>query len=122
MYCIVLLLILCCPVPIQGKICQSMELRNSVVNFSQLKECTEIVGYLKILLVENVFESDFDEYVFPELRSISGYLMVFAVNHLTSVAKLFPNLRIIRGMELFTDYALVLHQLPDLKEVSWVQF
>ncbi|KAG5894805.1 hypothetical protein JTB14_008296 [Gonioctena quinquepunctata] len=111
----VVLLLLSCRV-LQGKICQSIEVRNSVINLSQLENCTEIAGYLSILLIDKVNVSEFDDYVFPELTSISGYLMFYDVFNFTSVGKLFPNLRIIRGMELFADYALVLHDLPDLRE------
>ncbi|XP_023030119.2 insulin-like receptor [Leptinotarsa decemlineata] len=119
MFRIAFILLSCCAVFSSGKVCQSMEIRNRVVNLGNLKNCTEIVGSLKILLMERVqHESEFDEYVFPELTKISGYLMFFDVYHLPSVAKLFPNLRVIRGMELYADYALVLHNMPHLREIG----
>lgn len=103
---------------IECKVCQSMDIRNSVTNLAKLRNCTEIVGYLRIVLMENAEESDFEDYVFPELTHITGYLMLFDVVKLRSVAQLFPNLRVIRGRELFLNAVLVIHHMPDLKEVS----
>lgn len=95
-----------------------MDIRNSVTNLAKLRNCTEIAGYLRIALIEKVKESDFEAYVFPELTHITGYLLFFDVVRLTSVAQLFPNLRVIRGRELFFNAVFVLHHMPDLREVS----
>lgn len=103
---------------IECKVCQSMDIRNSVTNLGKLRNCTEIAGYLRIVLIEKYEESDFGNYVFPELTHITGYLLLFDVVKLTSVAQLFPNLRVIRGRELFLNAVIVVHHMPDLKEVS----
>lgn len=103
---------------IECKVCQSMDIRNSVTNLAKLRNCTEIAGYLKIVLIEKAQESDFEDYVFPELTHITGYLVLFNVMKLTSVSQLFPNLRVIRGRELFHNAVLVIHDMPDLREVS----
>lgn len=103
---------------IECKVCQSMDIRNSVTNLAKLRNCTEIAGYLRIVLIEKAKETDFEEYVFPELTHITGYLMLFEVLKLTSVRRLFPNLRVIRGRELFHDAALIIYYMPDLIEVS----
>lgn len=95
-----------------------MDIRNSVTNLGKLRNCTEIAGYLRIVLMEKSEESDFANYVFPELTHITGYLLLFDVVKLTSIAQLFPNLRVIRGRELFLSAVLVVHHMPDLKEVS----
>lgn len=67
-------------------------------------------------------ESEFDDYEFPNLTHISGYLLFYSVAKLTSVGKLFPNLRVIRGTELLADYSLILHNMNDMREVSSVTF
>lgn len=103
---------------IECKVCQSMDIRNSVTNLAKLRNCTEIAGYLRIVLIEKVKESDFEDYVFPELTHITGYLLFFDVVKLTSVGQLFPNLRVIRGRELFLNAVFVIHHMPDLREVS----
>lgn len=97
-----------------------MDIRNDVRYLEKLTNCTEIAGHLQILLIDEVeSEESYDEYVFPELTEISGYLFFFSVSKLTSVGKLFPNLRVIRGKELFTDYALVIYDMPDIREVCF---
>lgn len=103
---------------IECKVCQSMDIRNSITNLGKLRNCTEIAGYLRIVLMEKAKESDFEDYVFPELTHITGYLLLFDVVKLTSVAQLFPNLRVIRGRELFLNAVLIIYQMPDLREVS----
>lgn len=108
-----------CAASVECKICPSMDIRNSVTELNKLKNCTEIVGYLSIVLMERVKGSyEFDQYVFPELTKITGYLFFYRILHLTSVGKLFPNLMVIRGYELFTDYALVIYNMPHLTEVK----
>lgn len=103
---------------IECKVCQSMDIRNSVTNLGKLRNCTEIAGFLRIVLMEKAEESDFANYVFPELTHITGYLMFFDVVKLTSIAQLFPNLRVVRGKELFQNSVIIIHNVPDLKEVS----
>lgn len=119
----IFLLLFVCAVSVECKICQSLDIRNKVSDLNRLRNCTEIVGFLRILLIERVkSENDFDQYVFPDLREIKGYLFFYRVLYLTSVGKMFPNLMIIRGTELFTDYSLVIYNMPHLREVNVVIF
>lgn len=114
----IFLLLFVCVVSVECKTCQSLDIRNTVTELNKLRNCTEIVGYLRILLIERVTgEHEFDNYVFPELTEITGYLFFYNVLYLTSVGKLFPNLMVIRGYELFTDYSLVIYNMPHLREV-----
>lgn len=115
----IFLLLFVCVVSVECKICQSLDIRNTVTELNKLRNCTEIVGYLRILLIERVTgEHEFDNYVFPELTEITGYLFFYNVLKLTSVGKLFPNLMVIRGYELFTDYSLVIYNMPHLREIG----
>lgn len=107
------------------KICQSIDVRNHVANLNKLRNCTEISGNLYIVLLLNTeSESDYDDYVFPELQKISGHLLLFQLKHFTSLGKMFPNLRLIRGLTLFRNYALVIYDMARIQEVciQWVHF
>ncbi|XP_048526026.1 insulin receptor isoform X2 [Dendroctonus ponderosae] len=101
------------------KICQSIDVRNNVANLNKLRNCTEISGDLYIVLLLNTeSESDYDDYVFPELQKISGHLLLFQLKHFTSLGKMFPNLRLIRGLTLFRNYALVIYDLARIQEIG----
>ena len=54
---------------------------------------------------------------FPALREISGYLIVVFAEEYPGLPLLFPNLSVIRGMELFLHYALVFYR-ADLKKIN----
>lgn len=57
-------------------------------------------------------------YSFPELREITGYVLVFR-SHLNNMTRLFPNLSVIRGMELLVGhYALIIYENPLMTTVS----
>lgn len=100
-------------------ICQSIDIRNNVNSFSILKECHVIEGFLQIVLIENNTESDFDNVSFPELREITGYFLLYRVDGLKSLSKLFPNLEVIRGDILLTDYAFMIYEMKNLQEVRF---
>lgn len=69
--------------------------------------------------------------VFENLREITGSLLVYSVKYiiflaikklffrgLTSLGKCFPNLRVLGGHSLIMNYALVIYQNPDLRNVG----
>lgn len=62
--------------------------------------------------------SDFENLHFPELTQITGYLLIYRVAGIRSLGALFPNLAVIRGKELFENYALVIFQNIELLEVG----
>lgn len=108
---------------IECKICPSTDIRSQISNLSKLEGCKIIFGYLKIVLIDvNATVSDYDKYVFPELVEITEYLLMYNVHNLTSIAKLFPNLRVIRGKQLIRDYSLIIFDLPHIQEVSISNF
>lgn len=102
-------------------ICQSIDIRNSVDSFSVLKDCRVIEGFLQIVLIENNTEADFDNVSFPELREITGYFLLYRVDGLKSLSKLFPNLEVIRGDILLTDYAFMIYEMKNLQEVRFIR-
>jgi len=101
-------------------ICQSIDIRNSVDTFAVLKDCRVIEGFLQIVLIENNTEADFENVSFPELREITGYFLLYRVEGLRSLSKLFPNLEVIRGDILLTDYAFMIYEMKSMQEVKIV--
>ncbi|XP_053996085.1 insulin-like peptide receptor [Hylaeus anthracinus] len=99
-------------------ICHSLDIRNSVAYFAIMKNCRVIEGFLQIVLIEDSTEADFQNIHFPELREITGYLLLYRVNGLKSLVHLFPNLEVIRGNVLLTDYAFMLYEMQNLQEIG----
>lgn len=101
----------------EARTCSSLDIRNNVTEFEKLRNCTVVVGYLQVVLFENINEGDFENISFPELREITDFLLFYRVRGLKSIGKLFPNLSIIRGLDLFKDYALTIYDMNNLQEV-----
>lgn len=99
-------------------ICPSIDIRNNVSYFQILKDCQVIEGFLQIVLIERFNETDFLKYEFTKLREITGYLLLYRVNGLKSLSKLFPNLEVIRGDTLLTDYAFMIYEMQNLQEIG----
>ncbi|KAL7879359.1 hypothetical protein SRHO_G00016130 [Serrasalmus rhombeus] len=101
-----------------GEICPSKDIRNNVTNLRSLENCTVIEGHLKILLMFTTKPEDFRGLSYPKLTVVTDYLLLFRVYGLESLSNLFPNLTVIRGNNLFFNYALVLFEMLQLKEVG----
>ncbi|XP_046662039.1 insulin-like peptide receptor isoform X2 [Homalodisca vitripennis] len=99
-------------------VCRSLDIRNSVEQFNQLEGCQVIEGFLQIVLIDRADPNEYDNLTFPELREVTGYILLYRVHGLRSLAKLFPNLSVIRGNELFSDYALVVFEMLHLQELG----
>jgi hypothetical protein len=56
--------------------------------------------------------------VFENLVEITGHLRIYKTIKLTSLRKIFPNLRVIRGRDLILYYAFVVYRNSDLKDIS----
>jgi hypothetical protein len=91
---------------------------NDIKGLSQLQGCQIIEGSVKISLTEKLTAGDFDNLTFPLVTEIAGYLMIYKVPGLSSIAQLFPNLGAIRGGELFKGYAMVVYGNPDLENIG----
>ncbi|KAK2588363.1 hypothetical protein KPH14_004377 [Odynerus spinipes] len=105
-------------VTIGDGICQSIDIRNNVYNFAILQNCRVIEGFLQIVLIESNTEADFQNFSFPGLREITGYLLLYRVYGLKSLSQLFPNLETIRGDILLTDYAFMVYEMQNLQEIG----
>uniref|UniRef100_A0A671YWV3 Tyrosine-protein kinase receptor n=1 Tax=Sparus aurata TaxID=8175 RepID=A0A671YWV3_SPAAU len=103
---------------INGEICQSKDIRNNVTNLQSLENCTIIEGHLKILLMFKTKTEDFRGLSYPKLRVVTDYVLLFRVYGLDTLTDLFPNLTVIRGNNLFFNYALVIYEMLQLKEVG----
>ncbi|KAM7388215.1 hypothetical protein PAMP_024407 [Pampus punctatissimus] len=101
-----------------GRVCQSKDIRNNVTNLQLLENCTIIEGHLKILLMFKTKTEDFRGLSYPKLRVVTDYVLLFRVYGLDTLANLFPNLTVIRGNNLFFNYALVIYEMLQLKEVG----
>ncbi|XP_030045590.1 insulin-like growth factor 1 receptor [Microcaecilia unicolor] len=105
--------------PANAEICAlGMDIRNDVHELRRLENCTVIEGYLQILLISNGKAEDFRNLRFPKLTVITDYLLLFRVSGLESLSDLFPNLMVIRGRNLFYNYALVIFEMTDLKDIG----
>lgn len=107
-------------VTIGDGICQSIDIRNTASAFGIMKDCRVIEGFLQIVLIENNSERDFQPISFPLLREITGYLLLYRVNGLKTLSNLFPNLEVIRGNILLTDYAFMVYEMQNLQEVRYL--
>uniref|UniRef100_A0A665TIL1 Tyrosine-protein kinase receptor n=1 Tax=Echeneis naucrates TaxID=173247 RepID=A0A665TIL1_ECHNA len=101
-----------------SSVCSNKDIRNNVTNLQTLENCTVIEGHLKILLMFRTKPEDFRGLTFPKLRVVTDYLLLFRVYGLESLSDLFPNLTVIRGNNLFFNYALVVFEMLQLREIG----
>ncbi|XP_030043845.1 insulin receptor-related protein [Microcaecilia unicolor] len=99
-------------------ICGSMDIRNDVSQLKRLENCTIIEGNLQILLMFGTKSEDFRGLRFPRLTMITEYLLLFRVYGLGTLEDLFPNLSVIRGTDLFFNYALVIYEMPHMRDIG----
>lgn len=102
-----------CPPAVCGP---GIDIRNDFQQLKRLENCTVIEGYLHILLISK--GDDYRSYRFPKLTVITEYLLLFRVAGLESIGDLFPNLTVIRGWKLFYNYALVIFEMTNLKDIG----
>ncbi|KAM3877370.1 insulin-like growth factor 1b receptor [Diretmus argenteus] len=112
-----------CLRPATAEICgPSIDIGNDISEFSRLENCTVVEGYLQILLIgdknNNINQEVFRSLSFPKLTMITDYLLLFRVSGLDSLSVLFPNLTVIRGRNLFYNYALVIFEMTSLKDIG----
>ncbi|XP_015271978.1 PREDICTED: insulin receptor-related protein [Gekko japonicus] len=99
-------------------VCGSMDIRVDVSQLQKLENCTVIEGNLQILLMFTTSSEHFRHLRFPRLVMITEYLLLFRVYGLESLRDLFPNLAVIRGTSLFFNYALVIFEMPHLRDIG----
>ncbi|KAK3802519.1 hypothetical protein RRG08_033179 [Elysia crispata] len=101
-------------------ICPNIDIRNNIKNLQKLENCTVIEGYLRISLIEHVDSEAYAKYTFPLLREITDYVLLYRVYGLTTLRDMFPNLAVIRGRLLFTNFALVAFEMIDLEDLGLI--
>ncbi|KAG7333206.1 hypothetical protein KOW79_003341 [Hemibagrus wyckioides] len=105
-----------------GEICgPHIDIRNEISEFKKLENCTVVEGYLQILLIgdkNHNLHQEFRTLSFPKLTMVTDYLLLFRVAGLDSLSTLFPNLSVIRGRNLFYNYALVIFEMTSLKDIG----
>ncbi|XP_016350165.1 insulin-like growth factor 1 receptor [Sinocyclocheilus anshuiensis] len=106
-----------------GEVCgPHIDIRNDISEFKKLENCTVVEGYLQILLIgdknNNLNQEHFRTLSFPKLTMVTDYLLLFRVSGLDSLSVLFPNLSVIRGRNLFYNYALVIFEMTSLKDIG----
>ncbi|KAM8850009.1 insulin receptor a [Spinachia spinachia] len=101
-----------------AEVCPSKDIRNNVTNLRTLENCTVIEGHLKILLMFRTMPEDFRGLTFPKLTVVTDYLLLFRVYGMETLSDLFPNLTVIRGNNLFFNYALVMFEMLQLREIG----
>ncbi|KAE9548241.1 hypothetical protein FO519_008549 [Halicephalobus sp. NKZ332] len=108
--------------------CDSIDLRNkpheafknegSQSNWRIYKNCTILDGDFTMSMMLSEHNTDEQFPVFENLREITGSVLIFGVRGLTTLGRIFPNLRIIGGQSLIMNYALVIYQNQDLKTIG----
>lgn len=58
-------------------VCQSIDIRNSVKEFSKLEGCQVVEGFVQILLIDNAVETSYVNITFPDLVEITEYLVLY---------------------------------------------
>ncbi|XP_076975476.1 insulin receptor-like [Tamandua tetradactyla] len=100
------------------RVCPGMDIRDNLMRLHKLENCSVIEGHLQNLLMFKTRPEDFQDLSFPKLIMITDYLLLFRVYGLESLKDLFPNLTIIQGSRLFSNYALVIFEMVYLKELG----
>lgn len=109
-----------CSLSFVSTVCGSVRIKNDLEEFRKLENCTVVEGSVYISLMEHAVAENFAKLSFPELREITAYLMLYRVYGLTTLKHLFPNLAVIGGRQLFSNYAFVVHDMLDLEELGLV--
>uniref|UniRef100_A0A8C6HUN3 Tyrosine-protein kinase receptor n=1 Tax=Mus spicilegus TaxID=10103 RepID=A0A8C6HUN3_MUSSI len=100
------------------EVCPSLDIRSEVTELRRLENCSVVEGHLQILLMFAATGEDFRGLSFPRLTQVTDYLLLFRVYGLESLRDLFPNLTVIRGTRLFLGYALIIFEMPHLRDVG----
>lgn len=104
--------------PLVPTVCPSLDIRSEVAELRRLENCSVVEGHLQILLMFTATGEDFRGLSFPRLTQVTDYLLLFRVYGLESLRDLFPNLAVIRGARLFLGYALVIFEMPHMRDVG----
>ncbi|KAG6450517.1 hypothetical protein O3G_MSEX006612 [Manduca sexta] len=100
-----------------GTLCPSMDIRNNPEQINRLRGCRVIEGQLSIVLMERSTPKIYENISFPELREVTGYIMIYRTK-VRNLGDLFPNLTVVRGIQLFKDFAIVIFDNEHLEALG----
>ncbi|WKY00850.1 hypothetical protein Q1695_015122 [Nippostrongylus brasiliensis] len=80
--------------------------------------CSVLEGSLVLSLIQNANVTEADFPTFHHLREITGSLLIFHVRKLSTLSRIFPNLRIIGGQNLIQHFSLIIYQNEDLTDIG----
>ncbi|XP_075145852.1 secreted decoy of InR [Haematobia irritans] len=104
----------------EPKICKSITVR-TFEDFQKLENCTILAGHIRIV------HMDFNETTLTMLKplaieEITEYLLIYRVNGLDTLERIFPKLLVIRGIKLlYEKYGLVILENRDLLNIGLVE-
>ncbi|XP_043194328.1 insulin receptor-like isoform X1 [Amphibalanus amphitrite] len=97
-------------------VCPSIDIRKSFDNVEELEDCDVIEGHLKMVLIGDAAVP----VRFPRLKQVTHYVIFYRVQSVQSFSEMFPNLAVIRGHQLFSDYALVVYENQQLRDLGLI--
>ncbi|KAK6028704.1 receptor L domain protein, partial [Ostertagia ostertagi] len=80
--------------------------------------CSVVEGSMVLSLIQNANVTEADFPMFQHLREITGSLLIFQVRKLSTLSRIFPNLRIIGGQNLIQHFSLIIYQNEDLIDIG----
>ncbi|KAL4716943.1 hypothetical protein ACJJTC_012754, partial [Scirpophaga incertulas] len=121
--CVVLLATRACAiVPVVQKlapgICPSLDIRSNPEQLQKLRGCRVVEGQLNIVVMEHATPRSFENISFPELREVTDFIKIYRVKGVRNLGDLFPNLTVVRGMQLYNDYAIVVYDSVHLESLG----
>lgn len=103
---------------IQFTVCDGMLLTRDLRELHQLEKCRIIDGSLTLTWMKNGHGYSMQNFTFPELVDIRGYLKIHQIDNIESISNLFPNLAVIRGQQLYESFALRITENKDLEDIG----
>ncbi|KAG7271068.1 hypothetical protein CRUP_037967 [Coryphaenoides rupestris] len=94
----------------------SIDIRNDISELKRLENCTVVEGYLQILLISDKTSSLNQELLHS--LSLPKLTVITTTCCCSALSTLFPNLSVIRGRNLFYNYALVIFEMTSLKDIG----
>ncbi|CAH2989241.1 unnamed protein product [Chilo suppressalis] len=99
-------------------ICPSLDIRGSPEQMQKLRGCRVVEGQLSIVVMEHATPKAFENVSFPELREVTDFIKIYRVKGVRNLGDLFPNLTVVRGMQLYKDYAIVVYDSAHLESLG----
>uniref|UniRef100_A0A1I8PES9 Fibronectin type-III domain-containing protein n=1 Tax=Stomoxys calcitrans TaxID=35570 RepID=A0A1I8PES9_STOCA len=104
----------------EPNICKSITVK-TLQDFEKLKNCSIIAGHVQIAALDFTPETLANLKPLP-IEEITEYLLVYRVNGLDTLERLFPKLLVIRGIKLLYDkYGLVILENRNLENIGLVE-